>query len=291
MRVLQYQQSPIAYAKSLAHTLGCRESDIHCVVRHREQLYLQHERPKKSGGVRVVYVVREPLKAIQGAILDQILHQTSGPSYLFGAFRDPTGEHTYIANAEFHTGAIVLVKLDVRDYFGSIRTSLVFNLWKHEFGFHPDVARLLTDLTTYHESLPQGAATSPLIAAMVLCTSETALIEGLAADGFRYSRYIDDITLSATEFVEPKRIESAIARVIGMLQSNGLKINRGKTEILVPSMPMHIHGVNINSGHPSLGRAKKRIVRAAVNRCEAWDEGNRESEEYSKQYSAAQRRL
>ena len=79
-----------------------------------EGLYHQFEKPKASGGVRIINAPRADLKAVQARIAD-LLHRIAPPDYLFA----PVAGRSYVDNAAAHLGAKGVRLLDIEDFFPS----------------------------------------------------------------------------------------------------------------------------------------------------------------------------
>ena len=94
--------------------------------------------------------------------------------------------------------------------------------------------------------LPQGAPTSNAVSDLVFRSVDTKLLEWSGRQGLRYTRYVDDITISS------QRPFKALTRhVIKVVNSAGFKVNDKKISYKVG--PCKITGVTVtqNSLLPS----------------------------------------
>ena len=91
-------------------------------------------------------------------------------------------------------------------------------------GFSPDVASLLTKLTTYKGHLPQGAPTSTTIANLVFVPTGLAIQEIADREVLRFTTFVDDVTISSQ--IDFKHV---VPEILEIIASNGFKIHRGKT--------------------------------------------------------------
>lgn len=282
MTVPKYKHRPIASINSLARALGWSASDLQRIANNAEKFYIPNKPEKKaSGGYRQTYRVLEPLREIQKRILRRILQQVDDlPPYLFAVKRDQYSRD-YVANAARHAGCKTLISLDIKNYFPSITTREVKRVWQHFFNFPPDVAQILTSLTVYSGSLPQGASTSSYIAVLLLYPDEPELVAYLESCGLTYSRYIDDIYISAPTRLTKDDISLVISSVIAMLYRHDLRPSRPKVYFRTRASQMTVHNLNINSGRPTKSKRDRNRVRAAVKECEDYPECLRGTKEYS----------
>ena len=71
------------------------------------------------------------------------------------------------SNAQIHTQQDLVLTLDIRDFFPSIRYSRIFDLFIGT-GVSPEVSKVLTRITTYNYHLAQGFPTSSTLANLIL---------------------------------------------------------------------------------------------------------------------------
>lgn len=144
-----------------------------------------------SGGLRTIEAPRDDLKQIQKRIAT-LLQRVLPPEFLFS----PVKGRSYIDNAVAHLGSKEVRLLDVQDYFGNCRSESVFKFFSVDLGCSPDVAWLLTELTTREGHLPQGSPCSPILS-FYSCQAMWAEISMIAQSaGCRLTVYVDDITVS-----------------------------------------------------------------------------------------------
>ena len=140
----------------------------------------------------------------------------------------------------------------------------------------PDVAKLLTNLTTKSGYLPQGGITSSYIANLVMWRHEPLLQAKFAALGITYSRYVDDMAMSWSWHVDKETQTWVIAQVYGMLARHGLKAGRAKHEVFSASEPMIATKLIVNR-KPSLSAEKRSQVRSQVYQLERAEEDGTET--------------
>ncbi len=256
-----YPFDPIWSVEALARGIGVQLVELLAVAAIANRSY----RPVKlePGSTREVFSAKPRLKAIQRRIKDSILRRVDFPEYLTGSVRG----RDYITNAKLHERAHILICEDVTKFFPSVTAAKVRDIWRHFFKFSDEVADLLTRLTTKDAALPQGASTSSYLANLVLWRDEPHLQAKLAAHGIKYSRYVDDMSMSSKLYLAPGEQQQIIADVYGMLRRNGLSAKRKKHEIYCSSQRMIVTKVIVNA-KPSMGRMRRSAIRTQVHKLE-----------------------
>jgi hypothetical protein len=228
------------------------------------ELYrVAQEVPKDDGTVRRTYDARRPLKEVHRLIKLEILDHVAFPEYLTGSIKG----RDYKANAALHRGAKIVISEDIGQFFPSTTTAIVFDVWRHFFGFSVDVANCLAQLTTRHGELPQGAITSPQLANLVFWRDEPSLYARLAAKGIAYSRFVDDVSASSGSFIAPADKTAVIASIYGMMRQRGYKPKRAKHDIGTARNRMTVTKLTVND-KPGLARKERSKIRAMVHKLE-----------------------
>lgn len=205
--------------------------------RNRDCLYQSFSIPKKSGGSRTIEAPVPRLKYIQAWINDKILGSFSPSVYATG-FRKG---FSIVNNAEKHIGKELVINLDLKDFFPSIRYRDVLPIFVY-FGYKLDVAHLLTKLCTNGKNvLPQGSPASPAISNLVLLRMDKRL--GKLADSLHgaYTRYADDITLSGA-----KSLRSVVPLVYEIISEEGYTVNPRKTRFQYSNQRQEVTGIIVN---------------------------------------------
>jgi len=134
-------------------------------------------------------------------IKSAIEHRWSPPGHFYHL---RAGGHVAALNAHLHSS--VFLKVDVKDFFGSISRTRVARCLKKRFGHvtalewaHASTVRSPTDVA--RSIIPFGFVQSPIVAS--LCLAESALgsfLRKLARGGqVRVSVYVDDVILSCKD--------------------------------------------------------------------------------------------
>lgn len=212
-----------------------------------DELYHEIRRLKRSGGVRTLREPNPELKKIQKGILEFLYFRWPIDKHFFGCC--PGGSpvknaarHIYFLT-EDSTGRVPrwTVRIDLKDAFPSTKSEYIqamlvdllglrfTNLTKKQIDA---LAKLLTELTTFKDCLPQGAPTSPYLFNLFFWWTGIApriikLCEGKNKER-RVSFYVDDVTISSLR----KQIKPAfIDTICQLIEIKGwLKVNRKKTK-------------------------------------------------------------
>lgn len=260
----RYPHRPISQLEKLALVLGLSvrllvKVSIDASSRYR----LAKPIVKADGSIRQPLDARWPLKEIQRRIKSRILEKVVFPDYLTGSLRGRDAK----ANAQIHVGAAIVLSEDIANFFPSTSESLVLGVWRDFFGFSPDVAELLTKLTTKDAALPQGACTSSHLANLAFWKEEHRLYETFRSQGISYSRYVDDVSVSSKRHLSKEELSACIKSIYGMMGRAGYRPKRRKQEIQRSAGAMHVTKLLTNR-RPALPAKERQAIRASLYQLE-----------------------
>ena len=251
----------------LTRHLGVKEDYLREIVRELDcdetKLYRSWERPKHKGSVetRPIDEPKAKLKFIQERINEKILQRTQIHKAACGGIRGKG----LLNNLQPHVGQPMVLTLDLKNCFPNITNRHVYNMFC-AIGASPDVAKILTRLTTFKGRVPQGAPTSTMIANLVAGYGGRSCldgrIEGLCRKhGSNSSRWVDDITISG-----PTHLRKLGPTVEKIIEQSGFKPNREKTRCATKSEAQQVtcHLVNVK---PNIKKSEKRKLRALLYKC------------------------
>ncbi|MDA8068528.1 MAG: reverse transcriptase family protein [Actinomycetota bacterium] len=256
----------IASTSSLARFLGVEPGELAWLAdvrglertvqdeRLRNYHYATIRRPGRPA--RVIERAKPRLKAIQRQILHEILDWIPAHE----AAHEFTRGRSVVSHAALHTGSDVVIRLDLRDFFASIRAGSVYGILRTA-GYPEAVAHALTGLCTnvvaagfwhslprpagpsqmpaHHRlgrqlanpHLPQGAPASPALANLAAFRLDRRLTGPARRLDATYTRYADDLTFSW-----PPRLarEAALLRraVAGIAREEGFAVNEAKATLV-----------------------------------------------------------
>ncbi|HYH95645.1 reverse transcriptase family protein [Hyalangium sp.] len=263
----------LATRKDVAELVGVKEKELEALMRPGTEAgsgYVEFEVPKRSGGVRRISAPRAQLKAVQRAILEKILEHMPAHEAAHGFVK---GRST-VSNAEPHTGATVVVRVDLEDFFPTVHYRRVKGLFQAH-GYGEEVASALAGLATHRPklpdgtvvwpgALPQGAPTSPAIANLV-CRRMDARLTALAKKlGATYTRYADDLSFSFKN--PPEKMGRFLWWVNAILQQEGFTENHPKRRVMRKNSRQRVTGLTVNE-QVSIPRVDRRRFKAILANC------------------------
>jgi len=192
--------------------------------------------------------------------------------------------------AKLHHECKWLIKLDVTNFFESILEPNVYRVF-NGMGYQPLVAFELSRLCTrvracgnpiqsnkhnpdlpglpYFDKrighLPQGAATSPLLANLATQPLDATLVTFAQRERLIYTRYADDLVFSSrADFSRPKALE-LVHQVYDIMRQHGLWPNKAKTKIVPPGARKVVLGLLVDRATPRLTKEFKARVRTHIH--------------------------
>ncbi len=261
-----------------------------------DEAYHHYRIPKKdSREWREIHDPYGGLKEIQRRILDRLLYSIPVSNAAHGAIPG----RSVVTNALEHLpDAKEVLTLDIRKAFPSVRFSRVHRIFRklvrpilkqhaplppHQSSTPSPLDEAIHLLTTYCTypyrplqgkkttqkiwTLPQGAPTSGYILNLVCLPLDRKIfkiLEQYPTLKLRYSRYLDDLTISSTEKIPPHlqyEIERAIIK-------NDFQPNHKKTHLFTQNEPVTICGVRLQenklAADPDLIQRCRKIIQQAT---------------------------
>lgn len=183
-------------------SLGVTEVEVKSIIDNIHQHYTQVIKPKKKFGkkqldkngkvrLRFLLVPSPQLKTIQ-EVINSYLQQLPLPQNMYGAV---AGKNN-IQNAKQHLNKKYFFIVDLKDFFTYINHTQVFQMLVKR-GFSASSARIISKLTTYQKSLPQGPPSSPIIANLVFADTVQELNDLIEGKGIMFTNYLDDLCFSS----------------------------------------------------------------------------------------------
>lgn len=282
-----YNARPIGSLASLAKTLQVDIGILQKISADVEKNYHPYSIPKKAGGEREISIPSNYLKIIQKRINKKIFENVVYPAYLHGGI----AEKDYVKNASSHSNANVVIALDVKNFYPSITLAKTVEIFQYFCNFPVDVSELLANLCCYNGVVPQGGCCSSHLANLVLNNSEYSLVSWLQGKGYKYTRLLDDISISSQKNITKEEIEKVVTQVKKCLKKSDekLKLNNRKQRITSRSNPvefMEVTGLWLNRGKPRAHRQDRKLIRAEMHKCQSEAKINRYSEAYHKLHNS-----
>ncbi|MCA9092466.1 MAG: RNA-directed DNA polymerase [Planctomycetaceae bacterium] len=261
-------------------THRCDEGQRPRDVRHSHYHYRWVK--KKQGGYRLIEAPKHQLRRLQDKILLEILCKIP----VHPAAHGFVAGRSIRSNAEPHVGQRVVVKMDLANFYPTVRFSRVVSIFR-AIGFSREVAIWLARITTsavplafegppgelnrwaltpyYSRHLPQGAPTSPALANLSAYLLDRRLA-GLARR-FRanYTRYADDLTFSGdAKFLSGLR--NFVPLVHTVIRRERFQLHYKKTKVHRSNQHQRVTGVVVNE-KPNMSRADFDRLKAILTNC------------------------
>ncbi|WP_315112539.1 retron St85 family RNA-directed DNA polymerase [Clostridium intestinale] len=236
-KLLYEKDLPIIYDQyHLSLLVGYQYEYILGASNSSKDFYRKFNIPKKNGGVRNICEPLPSLKEIQHWILKEILYKLDVSKFAKAYVKGRSIKE----NARFHRNQKIVVTLDIRDFFPSIKIFKVIDIFKN-IGYNDAVAVMLANLCCLKQSLPQGAPTSAALSNLVMMEVDKQVAVYTECHKIRYTRYADDLTFSG-DF----EINELISHVKLILKSNGFRVNNKKTRKLYNYRRQIVTGIVTN---------------------------------------------
>jgi retron-type reverse transcriptase len=227
------------------------------------KLYKAHRIPKKGGGYRRIYEPIEELKQVQTFILVKVLNNVPVSEWAHGFVKG----RSIVSNAHPHINKDIVINMDIREFFPSIKTDSVKQIFERYCQCTPEQVELFTKLCTKKGSLPQGAPTSPAISNIYCIELDKDIVDQLnTVKKGAYTRYADDITISAN-MDSGFYPEGAMKMVEQLVQQHELEMHHGKTNVALRNQRQIVTGILVNK-RLSLPRETRKKLRAAIHNAE-----------------------
>jgi len=240
--------------------------------------YKHYRLPKRSGGYRDIYHPTPELKAIQWWLVSNIICELPVHKAVF-SYRLKTGIRDHAA---IHVGSRYFLRFDFVDFFPSIKywdihRLLIAAASDKRIDMDETAISLLGRLVcrapkgkkTSEDTLALGigAPSSPSLSNAILFSLDSTLFELSADRDVIYTRYADDLYFSTRHPRVLSKLAGEVTRTIAAQQSPRLIINEAKTSSVSKKHRVQITGVVLTpSGDLSVGRTRKRFVRAQVHK-------------------------
>jgi RNA-directed DNA polymerase len=263
--------------EKMSQDLGVSTAFITSLANGASYEYKSYWVSKRNGKKREIHQPSRKLKALQIWILRNVLNVI--PTHL-GAMAYQPGS-SIMKNARVHAASRYLVRLDVWNFFPSIRAEdfdlfvakreQLASTWSNED------KQILRSLLFRHGKLTIGAPTSPTVSNVLCFDLDSKLDEYATNRGLRYSRYADDMFFSSTTPNLLSGVETYVETVLSTLElPANLKLNKVKTVHCSRKRRRIVTGISLGSdGKARVPRHLKRKARSMIHKFEALSEAER----------------
>lgn len=144
--------------------------------------------PKKK---RLIQQPKAIVNAVQKRIA-QILARIKKPDYVYSS----TKHRSYFDNAKAHSNPHPAIKVDIRDFYQSVKEKSVKDFFEREMKCASDVAHLLARLCCTKGFLPTGSAVSPTLSYFSCSPMFERIASAANEHGLTFTLYVDDMVFS-----------------------------------------------------------------------------------------------
>jgi RNA-directed DNA polymerase len=253
-RLLIHQVPVIFEIEHFSKLVGIKAEMLNAMSHSPISFYMHYKIPKRRGGSRDILAPYPSLLHVQRWINIHILSKIEISDYATG-FR--CGK-SIVDNANIHCNRPHLLKMDVKDFFPTIKKDSVFIVFRR-LGYAPNVANILTNLCVLNNALPQGAATSPTLSNIVVGKLDYRLGQLSASYNIKYTRYADDFAFSGAHI--PVTFQNIVEKIVN---EEGFTINPEKTALIRRKGKKIVTGVSVAGEKPALPKETKRKLRQEV---------------------------
>lgn len=243
--------------EDFSYEIGIENSYLSKIAYNHKRLYNRVIIPKKRGKKRILDIPNPELKAIQRWILNNYLNEEPISKYSHGFIK----KRGIKSNASVHLGNRYILNMDIKSFFPSIMHDDVTKYFA-KIGFEEKDAKKMANLCTIDNHLPQGAPTSPQLSNIIFLPIDNEIAKICNNDLLLYSRYADDLSFSSNSLYKLKPLKEKITQ---LLKENSFTVQKRKTRFCVPGSRLHVTGLRLNDNKLSIGRNKKRYLRALIH--------------------------
>ncbi len=238
----------------LSYLLGFKKGVVASMINSPKNFYKEFSIPKKRGGYRDIVTPYKSLLEVQQWILSNILSSFHIHDSAFAYVKN----RNIALNAKKHIGQKEMLKIDLKDFFPTIQIPRVRELF-NRVGYSKEIAGFLTQLCCLNGSIPQGAATSPMISNIILKTLDKRLYNFSKNNNIIYSRYADDLIFSGKNI--PLDFELL---VIMNIEDSGFKVNTLKTRRYSGLDRKLVTGIVVSEDKIRLPKKTRREIKSQV---------------------------
>jgi RNA-directed DNA polymerase len=281
--------TPVLSLGHLAHRTGAPYHYLRSIVERRRDPYQTFEISRRRGSTpRVISSPEATLLQVQKWILRNILSRVEPHS---SSYAYQSGKSIRKC-AQQHLGAEWLVKLDVHDFFHSVDERQVYRAF-FELGYGPlasfEMARICTRraiggfpdrgrfsvpyrtraaIPEYSNStlgfVPQGAPTSGALANLVARPLDMRLSQIAGESQMVYTRYADDIVLSALYPFDRTKARRVIELARRAIEESHFRLHHKKTHVVPPGARRIVLGLLVDGDRLRLSKDMRARIESHI---------------------------
>lgn len=222
---------------------------------------------------RTIYAPTPKLKMMQTRIREQLILPLPLPDHVHGFVPGKS----LVTNASAHVDSGLIINIDLKNFFPNIKSGRVYSFWQWLVQAPLDRSQMTKDqkklvwvlaqLTSFDGHLCQGFVTSPDIANHVAWKLDRRVSALATQNGFRYTRYADDLTFSTKAY--DGNCEWLIKAVREIAAEEGFTVNEKKIAIMRGHRRQTVTGLIVNRDARTKEPLPPRISRYDIRRIRA----------------------
>lgn len=252
----------------ISRSTGLERDYLHKLVRSASYRYKTYPIRKRTGGFRQIAHPSAELKLIQRWLVENVFSHFPVHDSVY-SYRKGIGIRDL---ATLHMRKNYLLRIDFVNFFPSIKGIDVSKLVRRytnlvPFNLSEKDTKIIRAIVCRHDHLTIGAPSSPSITNTILYGLDVLCFEKAQQKRVVYSRYADDIYFSCNKKEVLGGIYSEFKNDLRTLKTPKLKINEDKIIFTSRKHTRIVTGLFLTSDKKiSIGRSKKRYIRAMVHR-------------------------
>ena len=157
-----------------------------------------------------------------------LLQKVERPEWLISGEK----QKCYMSNGKAHLDGCYFLTMDIKKFYDNCKREPVYQFFVQKMKTSPDIAKILTDISTYNGGIPTGCPTSQMIAFYAYLDMFLEVDEAAQAYHCKFTLYVDDMTFSSSQPFSPKQLTQ---RVDCILRKYGHKLKYRKVRYYSPS--------------------------------------------------------
>ncbi len=259
--------------KDVCEILGVDRKTFDDVIANKSNYYYSYPIRKRNGKKRYIDAPIGILKEWQEIITKKVLYRYGAHPIAYGFAKDKNP----IQAAEVHVGQDILVAMDMKNFFNSIKEAKLAEMFSYLHGQKKIWSNLTPGYKGRHEEqnlskdliavltlkgiVPQGAPSSPAVSNLFMLRADKLLSLVARQNGCKVSRYADDIVFSGSN---QNMASIVIGATKNCLAQYGLMLNPKKIHINRKNRRMRVVGIVVNE-KTNIPREKWRNFRAKLH--------------------------
>lgn len=226
--------------------------------------YKEFTIPKKNGVRKINYLdSNTSLFKLQKQLCVNFFDKQQIPLCVKGFVK---GEN-YHSFLRAHVGNNYFLRIDIESFFPSISKEMIENEIRNVFYVNSEeekdkLAKLVSDLVTLNNTLPQGACTSPVVSNLVMRRIDQRILKYCQTLDIKYTRYADDLLFSSKQFDFSQK-NWFLKKIKYILKSQNLQLNYSK--IKFGNEMLALNGYVFSKNEIKLSRNRLSDVRHVVS--------------------------